>query len=94
MNRFTRTALAGIIVGALAATLAPVLTAPADAVNRRCEDTRKGRVCANVHTPPTGSKSARESRKLKTPRYLPMDSRTTVKYLGYARRDLTNGRDI
>lgn len=90
----TRRALVGAILAAIVLAIIPATSSPASASTRRCEDTRHGRVCAYLHTPPKGSHTAAESVRFKSYRYLPMDSLTTVTYLGYARRDLENGRDV
>lgn len=86
--------IVGALVAAVILAILPATSSPAAASTRRCEETRHGRVCANLHTPPKGSKMAAEARRFKSSRYLPMDRYTTVVYRGWARRDLTNGRDV
>lgn len=86
--------IVGTVAAAVVLALVPMSSAPAEAGNRRCEDTRRGTVCANMHTPGKSSKLRKESRRLKTWKHLPMDAETSVSYKGYARRNLTNGRDV
>lgn len=94
MHKLTRT-LVGATLAGLVLAITPTMSAPADAAsNRRCEDTRKGRVCATMHKSPKSSKLGREARRFKSWKYLPMDSRTRVVYRGWARRNLENGQDV
>jgi hypothetical protein len=102
MTRDRLHALGAFAVSLVAATVAmttlvvvsPQFASPAEASTRRCETTSHGRVCATMHKPSSKSQLGREARRLNTWKRLPIAAGTKGTYRGYARRNLTNGRDV